>query len=165
MAKIDIVKAEKEEIKQLSILATSILRELYDPMLGKEQNDYILNKYQTEKAFAEQFDRGYNYYWAKYEGKNVGMLGFYPIENKMYLSKLYLDKQYRGKKIGRKMFDFLVNFTRDKGLKSIFLKVIKKNENTIKIYEHLGFVKIREERSNIGQGYFLDEFVYEYYLK
>ena len=162
MAKIEIVKTEKEEIKPLSILATSILREHYDPILGKEQNEYMWEKFLSEKAIAEKRDNRYIYYWAKYDGKNVGFIGFYPIEDKLYLSKFYIDKEYRGKKIGRKMFEFLVNYTREKGLKSIYLNVNKYNSNSIKVYEHLGFVKIRDEKNDIGHGYFMDDYVYEY---
>ena len=164
MQKIEIVKIEKDEIKPLSALATSILREHYDPILGKVQNDYQLDKFQSERAITEQFERGYNYYWVKYEGKNVGFLGFYPVEDKIYLSKFYLEKECRGKKIGRKMFEFLVNFTKEKGLKSIYLNVNKYNYDSIKIYEHLGFVKIRDEKNDIGHGYYMDDYVYEYVI-
>ena len=162
MAKIEIVKTEKAEIKPLSILATSILREHYDPIVGKEQNDYMLEKFQSEKAISEQFEHGYIYYWVKSDGKNVGFLGFYPIEGKIYLSKFYLDKEYRGRKIARKMFEFMVDYTRKEGLKSIFLNVNKYNSNSIKVYEHLGFVKIRDEKNDIGHGYYMDDYVYEY---
>ena len=162
MDKIEIVKVKNEEIKPLSILATSILREHYDPILGKEQNDYMLEKFQSEKAIKEQIEHGYIYYWAKYDGKNVGFIGFYPVDNKLYLSKFYIDKDYRGKKVGRKLFDFLVNYTREKGLKSLYLNVNKYNYNSIKVYEHLGFVKIREEKNDIGHGYYMDDYVYEY---
>ena len=57
MDKIEIVKVKNEEIKPLSILATSILREHYDPILGKEQNDYMLEKFQSEKAIKEQIEQ------------------------------------------------------------------------------------------------------------
>ena len=164
MEKIEIIEIGKNEIKPLSILATSILREHYDPILGKVQNDYQLEKFQSERAITEQFDHGYNYYWVKYDGKNVGFIGFYPVENKLYLSKFYLDKEYRGKKIGRKMFEFLVNLAKEKGLKSIYLNVNKFNYDSIQIYEHLGFVKIRDEKNDIGHGYFMDDYVYEYVI-
>ena len=159
---VEITKISENEIPILSPLATSILREHFDPIIGKDQNDYMLEKFQSEKAIKEQFEHGYIYYWAKYDGKNVGFLGFYPVENKIYLSKFYLDKEYRGKKVGRKMFDFLVNYTREKGLKSIYLNVNKYNYNSIKVYEHLGFVKIRDEKNDIGHGYYMDDYVYEY---
>ena len=162
MDKIEIIPVKNEEIDLLSALATSILREHYDPIVGKIQNDYMLDKFQSVKGITEQIEHGYIYYWAKYDGKNVGFIGFYPVDNKLYLSKFYIDKTYRGKKIGRKLFHFLINYAKERGLKSIFLNVNKYNYDSIKIYEHFGFVKIRDEKNDIGHGYYMDDYVYEY---
>ena len=87
MSEVEIVEAKKEEIEPLSKLATSILREYYDPLLGKEQNDYMLDKFQSVKALTEHMEHGYTYCWVKYGGNNAGFMGFYPVENKLYLSK------------------------------------------------------------------------------
>ena len=156
---------EPEETAELSKLATAILREHYDPIVGKEQNDYMLEKFQSEKAIADQFKHGYIYYWGIYNGKKAGFIGFYPVENnKLYLSKFYVSKEFRGKKVGRKMFEFIVQYSKEKGYKSVFLNVNKYNDNSIKVYEHLGFVKIRDEKNDIGHGYYMDDYVYEYTL-
>jgi len=32
------------------------------------------------------------------------------------------------------------------------------------VYEHLGFVKIGEEKNDIGQGFFMDDYVFSYVL-
>ena len=162
---VEITKISENEIPILSPLATSILREHFDPIIGKDQNDYMLEKFQSISAITEQFKKGYLYYWVKYENKNVGFLGFYPIDNKLYLSKFYLLKEYRGKKISRIMFEFIVNYAKKEGLKSIYLNVNRNNEVAIKVYEHLGFVVIREEKNDIGNGFYMDDFVFEYEIK
>ena len=162
---VEITKILEDEIPILSPLATAILREHFDPIIGKAQNDYMLEKFQSVSAIKEQFKKGYLYYWVKYENKNVGFLGFYPIDNKLYLSKFYLLKEYRGKKISRIMFEFIVNYAKKEGLKSIYLNVNRNNEVAIKVYEHLGFVIIREEKNDIGNGFYMDDFVFEYEIK
>ena len=163
MAKVEITECKRDEIETLSKIATSILREHYDPIVGKVQNDYMLDKFQSVHALNDQIDNhGYIYYWVKYDGNNAGFMGFYPIENKLYLSKFYLLKEFRGKKLARKMLEFLIKYSKEKGLKSIYLNVNKYNYNTIKIYEHLGFVKIRDEKNDLGHGYYMDDYVYEY---
>ena len=60
-------KIEENEIPILSKLATDILREHFDPIIGKAQNDYMLEKYQSIPAIQEQFKKGYLYFWVKYE--------------------------------------------------------------------------------------------------
>ena len=159
---IEIKKISEDEIPILSELATSILREHFDPIIGKAQNDYMLEKFQSISAIKEQFKKGYLYYWVKFENKNIGFLAFFPVENKLYLSKFYLLKEYRGKKISRKMLEFLVNYAKDKKLKSIYLNVNKHNDLAVNVYKHLGFIIIREEKNDIGNGFYMDDFVFEY---
>ena len=47
------------------------------------------------------------------------------------------------------------------GLNTIELNVNQDNP-AVYAYEHLGFVKIREEKNDIGQGFFIDDFVLSY---
>lgn len=48
------------------------------------------------------------------------------------------------------------------GLPAIFLNVNRDNAQVIAIYEHLGFVRVREEKNDIGGGFFMDDYVLEY---
>lgn len=61
--KMEFVKIEKESgrIGELSAMATEILREYYDPLLGVEQNSYMLEKFQSVKGITGQLEQGYNY--------------------------------------------------------------------------------------------------------
>ena len=162
---IEIKKISEDEIPILSELATSIIREHFDPIIGKAQNDYMLEKFQSISSIKEQFQKGYLYYWVKYENKNIGFLGFFPVENKLYLSKFYLLKEYRGKKISKKMLEFLINYAKDRKLISIYLNVNKYNDLATNVYKHLGFVIIREEKNDIGNGFYMDDYVFEYTIK
>ena len=162
---IEIKKISEDEIPILSELATSIIREHFDPIIGKAQNDYMLEKFQSISSIKEQFQKGYLYYWVKYENKDIGFLGFFPVENKLYLSKFYLLKEYRGKKISKKMLEFLINYAKDRKLISIYLNVNKYNDLATNVYKHLGFVIIREEKNDIGNGFYMDDYVFEYTIK
>ena len=162
MDNIEIKEVKPEEISDLSKLATSIVREHFDPLIGKEQNDYMLEKFQSVSAIKSQFEHGYNYFWVKSSNQNIGFLGFYKKDDKLCLSKFYLIKEQRGKKISKKMMEFIVNYCKDNQLKSIFLNVNRNNIVPIKVYEHLGFKKIREEKNDIGSGFYMDDFVFEY---
>ena len=41
-------------IKELSVLASAIVKEHYDPIIGKEQNDYMIKMFQSEEALKKQ---------------------------------------------------------------------------------------------------------------
>ncbi len=153
---------EIKDIEELSNLATSIVREHFDPIIGKKQNDYMLNMFQSVPAICEQLKNGYNYYFVCDESKRkIGFLAFYPRENELYLSKFYLIKSERGKGISKKMLNFVVTKARELGLNSIILNV-NRNNSAIYAYEKLGFHKIREEKNSIGNGFIMDDYVYNY---
>ena len=45
---------DEAEIEALSRLATAIVREHFDPLIGKAQNDYMLKKFQSVPAICGQ---------------------------------------------------------------------------------------------------------------
>ena len=158
----DFVKLTSDDvngIKEMSEMATAILREHYDPIIGKEQNDYMLKMFQSVEAVAEQLDHGYNYYFAKDEGKNAGFLAYYPREGALYLSKLYLYKDRRGKGFSRVMLEFLKEKAKELGLNRIELNV-NRNNPSVQIYEKLGFTVAWTEKNDIGNGFYMDDYVY-----
>ena len=55
----------------MSRLATDILREHYDPILGKAQNDYMLEKFQSVEAINHQLASGYQYYFVRADGARL----------------------------------------------------------------------------------------------
>ena len=154
-----LVLDDRDGILAMSRLATDILSEHYNPILGKAQNDYMLEKFQSADAIGHQLESGYQYYFVRVEDRNIGFLAFYPRGEAMYLSKLYLLKGERGKGYSRQMIDFVVGKAREASLGSIELNVNKHND-AILAYESLGFRKVRAEKNDIGSGYFMDDYVY-----
>ena len=146
-------------VKELSALASAIIRDYYDPLLGEEQNTYMIEMFQSERALREQMDHGYRYYYPVEEGRKLGFLGFYPREDALYLSKWYLKAEERGKGYARPMLDFLRNEAKKEGLSAIELNVNKYNP-TVAIYEKLGFLWVRSEKNDIGSGFYMDDYVY-----
>lgn len=160
-----ISKAEKEEIEELSRFATAVLREYYDPIIGKEQNDYMLSKFQSNNAIRKQMEDGYRYYWIREGNKNVGFFAFYPIKDKMYLSKYYVQKESRGQGFGKQALEYIKEKAANEGKIAVYLNVNKDNLYSIKIYEAMGFSRVREEKNPIGNGFFMDDYVYEYQIE
>ena len=151
--------SNESKIIEMSKMATEILREHYDPIVGKTQNDYMLEKFQSADSIRRQLEEGYQYYFVSENGRNIGFLAFYPKTDCMYLSKLYLYKTERGKGYSRKMLDFVIMKAKEEGLAAIELNVNKHNSTTL-IYEKLGFKILRSEKNDIGQGYYMDDYVY-----
>lgn len=157
------IKADDSRLQELSSMAGSIVKEYYDPLLGPEQNDYMIEMFQSVKAIKGQLGHGYRYFIASKDGENLGFFAFYPRNRALYLSKLYLYKEQRGKGYASVIMGFLREKAAELGLESIELNVNKYNESRF-IYEKLGFVKIADEKNDIGSGYFMDDYVYSLLL-
>ena len=156
---VELIIENKTGISEMSKMATDIVREHFDPIIGKKQNDYMLKMFQTESAIMEQLENGYQYFFVRDEDKNIGFVAFYPRKEALYLSKFYLYKSERGKGYAHHMINFVISNAKQLNLNSIELNVNKENNACI-AYEKLGFKKLRSEKNSIGNGFFMDDYVY-----
>lgn len=74
-------------------------------------------------------------------------------------------KEYWNMGIGNAAMEELISFAKNKGIKNINLGVIEGNNNAIKLYENLGFVKVGEHKNftNIN-GTYRNEILMDLYL-
>lgn len=154
----------EELVYSLSAVADDIWHEYFTPILGTAQVDYMLEKFLSPDALIEQINNGYEYFVFSYEYTFAGFAGIKEEHGKLFLSKLYVHKDFRGKKIGSYMFSKFIEICKMRELKSIWLTCNRNNTDTLAIYEHLGFQKIREEKADIGNGFYMDDFILEYEL-
>jgi len=108
-----------------------------------------------------QIKSGYSYYIIKYNKISVGYLSFNTEQNVIFLSKIYVLHNFRGKKIGKTAMSFVENMAKKLGLSKIQLGVNKYNVNTIQAYEKLGFKNIGPSITDIGGGFIMDDFKME----
>ncbi len=149
-----------QAIAEMSRMATAIVRKHYDPIIGVEQNDYMLQLFQSPEGITRQMEAGSVYYTVKEEGRQVGFFAYEMRDDHLYLCKFYLYAHERGKGYGRKVIEFLADTARKAGRWRIELNVNKYNYDSISTYEHLGFQCIRQEKNAIGHGYYMDDYVY-----
>jgi ribosomal protein S18 acetylase RimI-like enzyme len=79
----------------------------------------------------------------------------------MKLEQIYLLEQYRGKGLGGFMLRHVEAEALKKNVRLLMLQVNKNNKDSIAIYRKAGF-QVREEAIfDIGNGYFMDDYVME----
>lgn len=59
------------------------------------------------------------------------------------------------------MMKFVESNAKEQGLKGIELNVNKEND-ACRAYEKLGFKIVRSEKNSIGNGFYMDDYVYRY---
>ena len=144
----------------VSELATMIWNEWYNGILSKEQIDYMLNTYHSKESIEREMDEGYEFIIMKDGDLNIGYLSFRDEGDSIYISKIYLLKDFRGKGHGNRMFEIIDNYARSKGIHKEYLRVNKPN-STLDIYKKKGFEIKDSIRSDLGNGFFMDDYVME----
>ncbi len=161
----DFIKVEKKDIKDLAALAKDIWFEYWHSILTLGQIYYMVNKFQSEMALSEQIEReNYTYYFIVEDGKRIGYFGIAPEQDYLFLSKLYLIKDYRGKGFGKLTFEKIKEIAKEQNFNKIQLTVYKQNFKSFQIYEKWGFKMLHPVVTRIGNGYEMDDYVMEYTL-
>ena len=143
-------------------LADIIWRHHYIPITGIGQVEYMLKKYQSAEAIAKQIeDDGFEYFILTFETTPVGYISIKKEKDSLFLSKIYVLSDYRGKKIGKTAMQFIEDKAKTYHLKTIMLIVNKDNINSIKAYEKLGFINTRALVKDIGCGFVMDDYQME----
>ena len=164
MEKPKIVKVSDENlIPVIETLAHSIWREYFVPLIGSPQVEYMLEKFQARRAILNQIENdGFLYYLLEDKnGNRVGYFAVVPRQEDLFLSKLYITAENRGKGYARRALEFIETLARDNGLSKITLTVNKNNSDSIKAYKKLGFVITNSLVTDIGNGFVMDDYKME----
>ena len=105
--------------------------------------DSYVNKIINNANFAIEDDKGFIAYYAN---------DF--TSKKAYITMVIIDKKYRGKQIGKKLLNQVLNDLRGKEFLSVQLEVDKHNYVAYNLYSSFGFFKI-DESDKIKMGIIL----------
>lgn len=164
MGQLEVRKAETDtQVREIADLAKVIWNEYFTPIIGKDQVDYMVEKFQSYPALKEQISEGYEYYQIFSGGEFCGYTGIRPGEdNRLFLSRLYLKKESRGHHLATGAFSFLKEICRERGYSAIWLTCNKHNDNSLGVYRHFGFEIIDTQEADIGGGFIMDDYIMEY---
>ena len=143
-------------------MADIVWHEYFPCILTEEQIDYMVDRFQSERAMREQVsEKGYRYAFIVDDDVRVGYTAISASDGKLFISKLYLLKENRGKGYGTAALGLLFDLAREEGLGSVYLTVNKYNARAIRTYESNGFETIQSIVTDIGGGFVMDDFVME----
>jgi diamine N-acetyltransferase len=153
-------KATIEEIPLIGAMAERIWHAHYPGIVTVSQIDYMLDKFYSEASIREQMDNGQQFFIGR---ESSIPLGFFSITVKktgeIFLHKLYIDTSLQRHGAGSAIIDNIVS-TFDPEV--IRLTVNRKNYKAINFYFRKGFVIESVEDFDIGEGYFMNDFVMIY---
>lgn len=167
----------QEELELLAELSDEIWHEYWPTIIGPEQTDYMVAKFQSLDAIkAGIAEQGYRY-WLVCDSEAscadsvamraqrgvVGYTGGYTEAdtNRFFISKIYLLSTQRGKGLCSKTIAFYEQLCRDEKLHAMYLTVNKHNELGIRAYKGKGFETIDAVETDIGNGFVMDDYIME----
>lgn len=149
------------QIEIVEALAREIWTEHYIPIIGKEQVDYMLDRFQSKQAISDQIGAGVLYFLMKEYNEFIGYIAVQPKGVELFLSKIYVKSSRRAKGYGKKAVQFAERLASERGLRKIVLTVNKSNVIAIKAYEKFGFRNVGSLIQDIGNGFVMDDFKME----
>ena len=163
-----ITRAELKDIPTIQQLANVAFRHTYAKILQPQQMDYMLDMmYGTDSLIPQVTAPGKEFYLAEYQGTLCGYASFEfekMLNNETpqyHLQKLYLEPQFHGNGLGKELFDFIVSRMKELSPNGFRLELnVNRYNKTVTFYEHLGLYRSREGDFPIGNGYYMNDYIY-----
>jgi len=157
---IKLIRVYEDLLELTSALAQDIFIDYYTPINGKQHATYMAEKFLSVQALKEEIDSDTVLKLVLVNNQPGGFLEYKLDNDRVFLSKLYLHKDYRHQKIGSKMLSDVIEYTKENNKRAIYLTVNKHN-NTKKLYDHWGFKVIDSVVTDIGNNYVMDDYIME----
>ena len=159
---ITVKKAGTESIPVIRELARVTWAISYASMISPDQVDYMLDLFYSADSLEKQMQNGHQFIIASEEDIPLGFASYSPktdSTDEIYrLHKLYIDPSLQGKGVGRTLLDHVLKTIQGSAATILELNVNRSNK-AIGFYQRLGFAIISEEDIDIGNGYFMNDYL------
>ncbi len=149
--------ADERDISAVYALAKRIWNDHYPGIISASQINYMLELMYAPPQIRKQRESGHQFFLLE---ENDTLLGYASAENqgggKWFLHKLYVDRQRPRSGLGTALLSHVIANAQPKELA---LHVNRKNIGAINFYFRHGFFIERLQRTDIGEGYVMDDFV------
>jgi ribosomal protein S18 acetylase RimI-like enzyme len=156
--------AQKNELHLIQKIAFETWPIAYKNILSDDQLAYMLKiMYDLNVLAKQQEQSNHQFILAFDESENEMGFACYSKEidhpSTYQLHKLYILPNQQGKNVGSKLLDFVVTEIKNTENKSVIQLNVNRQNNAINFYLKKGFAIIHEEDNDIGEGYFMNDFV------
>ncbi len=156
-------EANNQDVVLINQLAEQTFGHTYGEILSAEQLAYMFEMMYAPYNIIYQMEVDGHRYFIAYEGdKPCGYISFSRQAKDLYnLEKIYILPAFQGKGIGREMVEFAFGFVKKWNNDApcrMELHVNRANKAHL-FYEHMGMVVDRSGDFDIGEGYFMNDYI------
>jgi diamine N-acetyltransferase len=156
-------------IRNASIADIPLIRELnsrvwpqtYASILSQAQIDYMLEMMYSPASLEKQMNDGCQFVVISNGDEPVGFASYQEIKPAVFkLHKIYVLISEQGKGTGKFLLNHVLEAARQRGGRSLQLQVNIHNKAR-QFYEKMGFAEIDLIKLDIGNGYFMHDYIME----
>jgi GNAT superfamily N-acetyltransferase len=161
---ITIREIDAKELEIIQWLAHEIWPLVYVNMISRDQIDYMLKWMYSKEKLIEDYRKGVQFVVMGHESDDFGFVAFELKQEETFLHKLYLHPNYHGKGLGKDLLSHVVKACLDNNSSTLRLTVNRNNPN-VAFYLSQGFFVEQEKDFDIGQGYWMNDYVMKKVIK
>jgi len=154
-------KAIEKDIPAIRKIAHATWPTAYGASLSKQQLDYMLEWMYSENALQEQMKKGHQFFMTAIDEKNFGFASVSAEGDGVFkLNKLYVIPDTQKTGAGKALLQETISYAKQNGGAKLILQV--KRDNIAKgFYEKHGFIITKEIDLEIGDGFFMNDYIME----
>ena len=160
--------AELEDINTIGFIAQQIWPDTYGKIISPEQMQYMINLFYSPASLRRQMvEDHHRFIIVEHDEEAIGFASWSELADPgqtgtgLYkLHKLYVLPGIQGRGLGRAILQFIYDTIRPEGATGLRLNVNRYNKAT-QFYERVGFSVVGEEDVDIGNGYFMNDYIME----
>jgi GNAT superfamily N-acetyltransferase len=152
-----------DDLYTIGFLAQQIWPPTYKDILPDEQLRYMMNLFYSPVSLKRQMQEHKHVFLVMEDEEEPVGFASYSVTDDIgiyKLHKIYVLPNQQGKGLGKAIIDFIIGQIRPQGATALQLNVNRYNKARF-FYEKLGFTVIREEDIDIGNNYFMNDYVLE----
>lgn len=151
--------ATANDIPLIQLLVEQIWRPTYQSILTQEQIEYMVELMYGKEALTQQFEQGHHFLLLYDDASAIGYAAYSlsDTDNSYKLNKIYVHPDYQGKGVGKLFIHDVIDRVKGAGGTILELDVNKYNKAK-SFYEKLGFTVFDEKDTDIGNGYFMNDY-------
>jgi len=159
---LSVQKATVADIPLIRQLTFAIWPQTYQNIISKEQIDFMLNMMYSTEALEKQIQEDGCTFIIVYDEKEpVAFASYNETASQLWkLNKIYILSSQQGKGTGKFIISYIIAEIRSQGAKALQLQVNRHNKAK-DFYERLGFKIIQTADFDIGNGFFMNDYVME----
>lgn len=172
MKKMEIRQANINDIPTIQAIAGRTFPLTYKDIITPEQNDYMMEMmYSTDSLRKQMTEENHTYLICEIDGKPVGYVSVQPLPDSekdktekdmdVYdLQKIYVLPEYQRRHVGRFLFENAVDWVRRNHPSPCRLELhVNRYNKAIHFYERMGLHELRQGDYDIGNGFYMNDYI------